>query len=130
MKNVNVYVVSSCNSISKVGKYKSIIVYNGRYKVIEKKNITDTTSNRLILLGIIECINLLKEPCYVTIYTKGSWGIREILNNDKSYSNSISNTAVNYDLKSKILTLCKSRGHDIRGILDADEVNYAVINCI
>lgn len=130
MKNVNVYVVSSCNSISKVGKYKAIIMYNGRYKVIEKKNISDTTSNRLILLGVIDCINLLKEPCHVTIYTKGSWGLREILNGDKSYSNSISNTAVNYDLKSKLLTLCKSRGHEISGILDADEVNYAVINCI
>lgn len=77
MKKVNIYVRGMCRSnIDKIGCYACILEYKGRRKII-KSILEETTTNRAILTGMINSIDMLKEPCKVTMYIHGSVGLNK-----------------------------------------------------
>lgn len=71
---VKVFSVGSCNPQTRLGKYNAKLVYKSRHKKIAGE-ITDTTTNRCIITGIIESIKLIKKPCRVVVVTSTAVGI-------------------------------------------------------
>lgn len=77
MKNIAIYLASSCQSnlSIKKGSYCVRMEYKDLSKLLEKVIIDTTiTSNRLLLIGLIEALNQLRTPCNITIYTPAPLG--------------------------------------------------------
>jgi len=65
------------------GGYGVILRYNGKEKELSGSN-SHTTNNRMELLGVIEGLRALKEPCEVDVVSDSSYvvkGINEWLHN-------------------------------------------------
>ena len=66
--------VADSSNENKIGKY--IVIMN--YKGIEKElsnTIYHTTSNRMIIQGVIDAIDKLKRPCRIKLYTHAVIGL-------------------------------------------------------
>ena len=72
MKKVNIYSDGACLSNPGAGGYCSILTYNGKEKTISGGD-TQTTNNRMELLGVICGIEALTEQCGVTVYTDSKY---------------------------------------------------------
>lgn len=72
MRHVEIYSDGSCLNNPGVGAWASILVYNGHEKVLSGYE-EYTTNNRMELLGVINAIQTLKEPCHVTITTDSKY---------------------------------------------------------
>lgn len=72
MKHVDIYSDGSCLKNPGVGAWASILVYNGHEKLISGYE-EYTTNNRMELLGVINALQALKEPCHVTITTDSKY---------------------------------------------------------
>jgi len=65
------------------GGYGTILLYNGKERVLSGGEL-HTTNNRMELLGVIEGLKVLKEPCEVEVISDSSYvvkGINEWLTN-------------------------------------------------
>ena len=80
MKKVEVYTDGACTGNPGKGGYGAVLIYNGKEKRI-KKGYRKTTNNRMELLAAIEALNLLKEPCEVTLYSDSKYLIDAINKN-------------------------------------------------
>lgn len=111
MKEVNIYVKGIAKSMldNKPGSYVSVLEYEGRTKILHG-NEYNTTSNRMIITGVIEAIKLLKEPCYINIYTPTKLGFKS--------------TKVNKDLIGIIKDLIVQDGHDYNEVVTSDYIKY------
>lgn len=79
LKRVNIYVTASCYLLEKdkPGKYNAIMEYKGKHKTLNDNGF-NTTTNRMLIIGIIDCIRLLKEKCNLYIYTGCSFGYKRL----------------------------------------------------
>ena len=68
MKEVILYSDGACSSNPGPGGWSAVLEFNGTKKEFSR-GYRNTTNNRMELMGIIEPLRLLKEPCKVTIYT-------------------------------------------------------------
>jgi ribonuclease HI len=68
MKEVILYSDGACSSNPGPGGWSAILEFNETKKEFSR-GYRNTTNNRMELMGIIEPLRLLKEPCKVTIYT-------------------------------------------------------------
>lgn len=66
------------------GGYGAILIYNGIEKEISggEKN---TTNNKMEILAVLQALELLKEPCDVTIYSDSAYVVNAV---DKGWLNS------------------------------------------
>ena len=113
MKHVDIYTDGACRGNPGPGGWGAILVYRNLEKEMsggEEK----TTNNRMELLGAIEALSTLKEPCEVTLTSdskylvdaieKGwarSWRANNWKKSDKS-------PALNSDLWERLLTLLET----------------------
>jgi len=116
MKSIQIYVRGICDTTKpeKEGKYLSILCYNGKEKEIygaEKK----TTSNRMVITGVIKAIKILKEPCNVTVYTHTTIGIAKYKKKSKG---------INKDLLSNLFETIKERNHEVEFIYTQERQSY------
>lgn len=72
MKTVNIYSDGSCLNNPGVGAWATILEYNGHERVLSGFDL-NTTNNRMELLGVINGLMALKEPCKVNVYTDSSY---------------------------------------------------------
>ena len=56
--------------------------YKGNFKYLQKE-VIDTTANRCIIIGIIDALKILKEPCEIKIVTSTLLGIKKWEKNRK-----------------------------------------------
>ena len=79
MKNIILYTDGACSGNPGPGGWAAILRYGSNEKVISGGEEL-TTNNRMELLGVINGLQALKEPCQVTLYTDSQY-IVNALNN-------------------------------------------------
>jgi ribonuclease HI len=77
MKEIILYSDGACSVNPGPGGYGSILEYNGTRKEFSD-GFRRTTNNRMELMGVIEPLRLLKEPCKVTIYTDSQYIVNSV----------------------------------------------------
>ena len=83
MKKITLFSDGSALGNPGPGGYGVILRYNGKEKELSGSN-SHTTNNRMELLGVIEGLRALKEPCEVDVVSDSSYvvkGINEWLHN-------------------------------------------------
>lgn len=112
MKKVTIYTDGACSGNPGPGGYGAILMYGDIKKEISGGFLL-TTNNRMEILAVIKALELLKEPCEVSVYTdsryvsdsivKGwvyNWEKNNWMKKDKS-------EALNKDLWKKLLELLR-----------------------
>lgn len=66
--------IGSCDSVSNLGSYISVLFYKGKCKVLKKSNISTSSSNKCILSGIIDAALAIKSPTDVVILSSTPLG--------------------------------------------------------
>lgn len=77
MKKVVLYSDGACSCNPGKGGWGSILEFNGTRKEFYR-GYRNSTNNRMELMGIIEPLRLLKEPCEITIYTDSMYIVNSI----------------------------------------------------
>jgi len=116
-KTVTVYTDGACSGNPGPGGWAAILSYGGHSKELSGGE-KSTTNNRMELMGVINALNALKEPCTVELYSdskyvtdalsKGwaeSWKRRGWIKSDKK-------PALNSDLWEELLNLTAI--HEVR----------------
>lgn len=123
-KNVFIYVIGSYKYDKMCGFYKVVLVYKNKFKIIQKEyndEIIDNkkiTSNRIMLYGIIDSIELLKEPCNIEVFTLTPLGFKK------------SKKSINFDLINRILQIIEDNDHDFKEVSGNAEKIKSFINNI
>lgn len=123
MKEINIYTYSRCisNNIKKPGAYVVKLEYRGVFKHIDGF-IENTTSNRLLIKGMIEGIKTLKEPCKINMYVQTKVGFGKIFTNEGKYKE-VNPNKINGDLLNELSKVLSEGGHAINEIITTDHVN-------
>ena len=72
MKSVEIFTDGACSGNPGNGGYGAILKYNGHVKEISE-GFKCTTNNRMELLAAITALEMLKEPCSVTLYSDSKY---------------------------------------------------------
>lgn len=72
MKQVEIFTDGACKGNPGPGGWGSILRYKGVEKEISGGE-PETTNNRMELTAVIKALELLKEPCEVTLYTDSQY---------------------------------------------------------
>ena len=71
-KNVEIYTDGACSGNPGPGGYGVILRWNGHEKELSGGE-SNTTNNRMELMGVISALEALKEPCRVSLYTDSKY---------------------------------------------------------
>jgi ribonuclease HI len=77
LKKVTLYSDGSCLGNPGPGGYGTILKYGDTEKIISG-NAKDTTNNQMELIGVIEGLKALKQPCKVHIVSDSSYVVKAI----------------------------------------------------
>lgn len=116
MKLVNIYTDGACSGNPGPGGYGAILVYRDFERELSA-GFPETTNNRMELLGAIEALSLLKEPCRVMLTSDSKYLVDGInLGWAKNWKKNgwikaDKKKALNTDLWEKLLTLLEI--HDV-----------------
>jgi ribonuclease HI len=77
MKEVTIYTDGACSGNPGPGGWGAILMY-GEHKKELSGGEPATTNNRMELLGVINALETLKEPCAVTLYTDSQYVVNAI----------------------------------------------------
>ncbi len=72
MKEVSIYTDGACRGNPGRGGWGAILVY-GKFEKELSGGERETTNNRMELIGAIEGLRALKEPCRVTLYSDSKY---------------------------------------------------------
>lgn len=72
MKTVTIYTDGACSGNPGPGGWGAILEYNGHRREMSGGE-KETTNNRMELLGAINALSALKEPCTVELYTDSQY---------------------------------------------------------
>lgn len=72
MKSVEIFTDGACSGNPGNGGFGAILKYNGHAKEIAQ-GYKCTTNNRMELLAAITALEILKEPCKVTLYSDSKY---------------------------------------------------------
>ncbi len=72
MKTVTIYTDGACSGNPGPGGWGAILEYNGHRREMSGGE-KETTNNRMELLGAINALSALKEPCIVELYTDSQY---------------------------------------------------------
>ena len=126
MKEIKLFIKCSYKSETGKGEYTGVLEYNGKTKEIVKKDIISISSNRIMLEGIVDLVNMVKEPCKIEVHTMGMWGATKVVNKDGTPKVGITNSKHNSDLKNELRQILINNGHILIPIID-DKVNKRVV---
>jgi hypothetical protein len=77
MKQVTIYAGCRFDFKTRSGRYFAALEYQGKIKRISAEIKGETeTSNRIIIYGLIEAVELIKEPCELTLLTCTAVGFK------------------------------------------------------
>ena len=74
MKNVILYTDGACSGNPGPGGWAAILIYQGHKKELSGGEAS-TTNNRMELMGVIEGLRALKEPCSVKLWSDSRYVI-------------------------------------------------------
>ena len=122
MKTVTIYTDGACSGNPGPGGWGAILEWNGVEKEISG-GAADTTNNRMELIGVIEALSLLKEPCVVELYSDSKYVIDAL---QKGWVKSDKKPAQNVDLWERLLPLVarhELRCHWVKGHAENEKNN-------
>ncbi len=77
MKKVELYTDGACSGNPGPGGYGAILIYNGIEKEISGSE-KSTTNNKMEIMAVLKGLQMLKEPCEVTIYSDSAYVVNTI----------------------------------------------------
>ena len=77
MKKVELYTDGACSGNPGPGGYGAILIYNGIEKEISGSEKC-TTNNKMEIMAVLKGLQMLKEPCEVTIYSDSAYVVNTI----------------------------------------------------
>lgn len=123
MKNVKIYTDGACSGNPGPGGYGTVLLHNTHRKELSDA-VSNTTNNRMELMGAIVGLEALKESCTVDIYSdskylvdaiRKGWAVRWKNNN---WMRNKKDKALNIDLWTRLLALIdkhKVQFHWVKG---------------
>ncbi len=72
LKHVDVYTDGACSGNPGKGGYGVVLKYNGAVKELSE-GFVNTTNNRMEILAAVKGLEILKEPCSVTLYSDSKY---------------------------------------------------------
>lgn len=72
LKHIDIYTDGACSGNPGKGGYGVILKYNGAVKELSE-GFVSTTNNRMEILAAIKGLEVLKEPCEVTLYSDSKY---------------------------------------------------------
>lgn len=66
--------IGSCDSVSEVGSYMTVLLYKGKSKLLKRSNIPTNSTNKCILTGILDAASAIKSPTDVIILSSTHLG--------------------------------------------------------
>lgn len=88
MKEINMYVRGRDDYNTKIGSWIAVLEYKGRTKYLKGKE-SNTTTNRMIITGVIEAIKTIKESCIITLYTRTYLGFKTKKSSNKDLNDEL-----------------------------------------
>ena len=76
-KEVNLYTDGACSGNPGPGGYGAILIYNGIEKEISGGE-ENTTNNKMEIMAVLKGLQMLKEPCKVTVYSDSAYVVNTI----------------------------------------------------
>ena len=76
-KNVILYTDGACSGNPGPGGYAAILIYKGMEKEISGGE-PNTTNNKMEIMAVVKGLEMLKEPCNVTIYSDSAYVVNSI----------------------------------------------------
>lgn len=118
MKKVEIFTDGACRGNPGPGGWGAILRYNNKEKEIcggEK----DTTNNRMEILAVIKALDILKEPCEVTLYSDSQYVCNAISKGwakkwrDNGWKRNKNQPALNKDLWERLLLLLEKHAVNV-----------------
>ncbi len=116
MKDVEIYTDGACSGNPGPGGYGVILKYGSSEKCLSQ-GYRLTTNNRMEILGLIVGLEMLKEPCKVSIYTDSKYVVDSIMLGwakkwrENGWKRNKTDKAQNIDLWDKLLKILEQ--HEI-----------------
>ena len=110
LKHVEIFTDGACSGNPGPGGWGAILRYKGTEKEISGSE-ANTTNNRMELLAVISALELLKEPCEVTLYSDSQYVCNALERGwaknwqKNGWMRNKKEPALNPDLWEKLLTL-------------------------
>lgn len=76
-KEVMLYTDGACSGNPGPGGYGAILIYKGMEKEVSGGEL-DTTNNKMEMMAVVKGLELLKEPCDVTVYSDSAYVVNSI----------------------------------------------------
>ncbi len=76
-KKVILYTDGACSGNPGPGGYGAILIYKGIEKEISDYEVS-TTNNKMEMMAVIKGLELLKEPCDVTVYSDSAYVVNSV----------------------------------------------------
>jgi ribonuclease HI len=117
MKQVTIYTDGACIGNPGPGGYGAVLLYGTHRKELSA-GFRRTTNNRMELMAAIAGLELLKEPCAVTLYSDSQYLVDNYSNGAarrwqaNGWMRDRKNRALNPDLWQRLLELCST--HQVR----------------
>ena len=125
MKEVDMYTDGACKGNPGAGGFCCILRYKGKEKLVSGGE-ANTTNNRMELCAVISGLEILREPCEVTVYSDSKYVVDAMKLcwargwKEKGWKKSDGKTALNTDLWERLLSLSEMhrlrfvwvKGHD------------------
>jgi len=125
LKEVDMYTDGACKGNPGAGGFCCILKYKGKEKLVSGGE-ANTTNNRMELRAVISGLEILREPCEVTVYSDSKYVVDAMKLGwargwkEKGWKKSDGKTALNTDLWERLLSLSEMhrlrfvwvKGHD------------------
>ena len=125
MNEVDMYTDGACKGNPGAGGFCCILRYKGKEKLVSGGE-ANTTNNRMELCAVISGLEILREPCEVTVYSDSKYVVDAMKLGwargwkEKGWKKSDGKTALNTDLWERLLSLSEMhrlrfvwvKGHD------------------
>ena len=130
MKNVTLYTDGACSGNPGVGGWAAILIFGSKKREMSGGEKL-TTNNKMELLGVINGLSALKEPCEVDVYSDSAYVVNAFLNGWivnwqlNGWKTANKSPVQNKELWEKLLDLCsihKINWHKVKGHAD-NELN-------
>lgn len=108
---INVFLRGICytSNEKKKGKYIALLLNGNQSKTISGYD-ENTTANRMLIIGLIEVLQILKTPCLIRLHTHTNIGF--------------SGGEINKELKEKLFSLIIEHNHAIVEIISNEKQDY------
>jgi ribonuclease H len=117
MKHLDIYTDGACSGNPGAGGYGAVLLYKDARKELSQ-GYKVTTNNRMEMLAVIKALEILKEPCNVTLYSDSKYVVDSITKGwvynwkKKNWIKSDKKKALNIDLWERMLKLLEVHNVD------------------